>query len=567
MAIVLRKHQLSAALEIESSWRKGSKNTLSVLPTGAGKTILKAEMAKRHLAENNNHVVVILAHRDVLLEQISTALCLFNLPHSFITSVKTRKQITDTHLTEFGKSFDTPGARIIVASVDKLRQTDTSYINDIVSLWMIDEAHHVLDGSKWEDCISRFHKAKGLGVTATPMRADKRGLGRHANGVFDDMSVGATMHELIELNMLSPYKIYCPPVLVDYTGVNTTASGDLNQTKNAKATDKAEITGDVIKNYKRIANGKQTICFTCNIEHGEHVAKAFNDAGIRAVNLSSKTEPGLRNRRIKEFKAGLIQVLVNCDLFGEGFDVPSVECVIMLRRTFSYSLFKQQFGRALRILEGKEFGVLIDHVGNVEYMMYEYGLISPHDDPVWTLNDYKNFQVNDDGKKSKSRVCDGCFNKFIPVKPSDLTCPECHHVPTPAQQLSTLKALQAKEADLVEMSIDFINKLLVERNKVNVKPEVNRNKLINGMGKTKAAYGGAAQHKKRYESQQNLRELINEYCLQLWLTGKYDVDAAQRQFEVVFKVNYLKAQVLSSTDADKVSLRIRKELYEMGVLK
>ena len=104
------------------------------------------------------------------------------------------------------------------------------------------------------------------------------------------------------------------------------------------------------------ADGRQAICFTVNIAHSEHVAKQFRDAGISAINLSSEDTTAYRTKMINKFRKGEIKVLVNCDLFGEGFDVPAVECVIMLRKTESYSLFKQQFGRALRIFEGKITG-------------------------------------------------------------------------------------------------------------------------------------------------------------------------------------------------------------------
>ena len=566
MDIVLREHQVAAAILIETSWRNNYLNTLSVLPTGAGKTILKAEMARRELAANPKAVIIVMAHRDVLLEQISDAFCMFGISHSFITSQKTRKQITDMHLDKYGKSFDVQGSRVFICSVDKLRRTDTSHIDTLVTLWMLDEAHHLLAGGKWDDCINRFVYARGLGVTATPIRADKRGLGRWANGLFDDMTCAVTMHELIERNMLSPYRVYCPEVLVDYTNVTTTSSGDYNQVKNAAATDKAEITGDVIKNYKRIASGKQTICFTCNIEHGEHVAAAFKAAGISAVALSSKTESGIRNRRIKEFKAGLITVLVNTDLFGEGFDVPSVECVIMLRKTLSYSLYKQQFGRALRILDGKDYGILIDHVGNVDYMMGAYYLESPHDDPEWSLDDYKKFQVNDDGKKSKAKKCSSCDAKYIPQYPSDVKCPYCLHVETEDEKVSTLKKLQATEADLVEMSNEFITRLMAERNKVDINPATQKVRVEHGLGKGVAAASAAKHHEARFNAQKELRELYDKYCLHTWMQGGHDVESTQRQFEIELGINFLKAQVLGTTDATTLIVKLKDKLNAMGAI-
>lgn len=549
-------HQKNAVTQIMSEWFTNPyANVLSVLPTGAGKTILKAEMARREITDNPNGVVIIFAHRDILLEQISDALCMFGLKHSFITSVKTRKQITDMQILKYGKSFDEDGSRIIVASVDKFRQTDTTFLNELVTLWMLDEAHHLLVDGKWDACIDRFPNARGLGVTATPIRADLKGLGSHANGVFDALVVGATMHELILLERLCTYKVYTPPTYIDMTGVNVTAGGDYNQKKNAKATDKAEVTGDVVKNYLRIAQGKRAICFATNIEHGEHLAQAFRDAGVRAVNLSSKTEPGLRNRKINEFKNGLIDVLVNCDLFSEGFDVPGVEVVIMVRKTMSYSLFKQQFGRMLRVIEGKSHGILIDHVGNVDFMMHKYNLSTPHDDPTWTLDDYKKFQINDDGKKCETKVCSECFNRYYPRSVNDFECPECSHTETVDEQLDTLKKYQAKEADLVPMTIDFIDRLMAQRKQV----DLETNKIpISFTPNTVHRNSAMKNHEKRLIAQDEFRALYDKYCLALWMTGNYDVEAVQMQFEIDFGVNMLNAQVASATDTLRLIVKMKE---------
>ena len=118
MAITLFKHQVKAVNQIIRSWASGHINVLSVLPTGAGKTILLAEMAKRELESNPSGVVIIFAHRDILVEQISEAMCVYGMKHSFITSVKTRKGITDMHMEKFGRSYDEDGSRLIIASVD-----------------------------------------------------------------------------------------------------------------------------------------------------------------------------------------------------------------------------------------------------------------------------------------------------------------------------------------------------------------------------------------------------------------------------------------------------------------
>ena len=552
--VTLRPHQVEASSQIDKSWIQ-HRNVLSILPTGAGKTILKAQKAMEEV--NRGGTVIIFAHRDVLLEQISAALCLFGLPHTFITSKPVRTSITDMHVREYGQSFWVEGSKIIVASVDKYGLSDTTYIDGLITLWMLDEAHHYLGGGKWDKCIDPLVNARGLGVTATPLRADKKGLGAWSSGVFDDMVVGATMGQLIERGMLAPYRIYVPPCQIDMTGMRATASGDYNQKELAKRSDKASITGDAVQHYQRLAPGKQAIAFTVNIEHGEHVANAFKNAGISAVNLSSKTPPAERAKRIMEFKQGKIKILVNCDLFGEGFDVPAVECVIMLRKTESYSLFKQQFGRALRVLAGKEYGILIDHVGNVDYMMHTYGLTSPHDDPVWTLDDARKMQKGA-GEPIPSRRCYECNAKYVPKTASDKECPYCEHEETEAESLDTLKKLQAKEGNLVEMSIDFIDGIMTKKREVDMSEEEFKNRpAIQNLPQV-AKNSVIANHRKRGNAQIVLRDLIKRWLEHEWMYGEHDIESAQRQFEIVFKVNYLKAQVLSEREALELTTKIQR---------
>lgn len=518
-------------------------------------TILMASKAAQEVEAGG--VVVIFAHRDVLLEQISEALCLFGLQHNFYTSQKTQNRITTRNHVKFGDSFYNQQARVIVASVDTFFRRDLTTIAPLVTLWMMDETHHLLDSSKWHRCIDPLINARGLGVTATPIRADKKGLGRHADGVFDAMTVGATMHQLITNGMLSPYRVYTPPSRLDLTGVNTTSSGDYNNTKLAAATDKSDITGDAIEHYLKLAEGKQAICFTVNIEHGEHVAEQFRKAGVKAVNLSSKTPDAERDKRVQEFRDGHIQVLVNCDLFGEGFDVPAVECVIMLRKTQSYSLFKQQFGRALRVCEGKDFGILIDHVGNVEHFMSEFNLQYPHDDPEWTL-DRLNKKKKGVNKPAVGRICPKCFARYVPSTHNNHQCPYCHHVETKEEELDALKKFQAKAGNLVEMEIDVITNLLNKRDQVMKDPEQLRRQMNFGGAPAIAVNSAVVNHKKRRDAQLILQDLIQSWCSRRYREEEVtDVKAVQQAFELEFGVNILKAQVLSERETLQLVDKIR----------
>ncbi|AHK11764.1 helicase [Shewanella sp. phage 1/44] len=578
--IQLRQHQIEAIAQADALYASGLRNVCLVLPTGAGKTIVKAEYARR--GRDRGEPCILFAHRDVLLGQISDALCIMKIHHSFIAAKGTVNDITTDNLQKHGNSYYSPTSTVIVASVDTFFRRDVSQIAPIIKWWMLDETHHLTLDSKWHKCVSLLPNARGLGVTATPIRGDKKGLGRGEpckweereviengvgvgyesvpvlftnDGVFDGIVVGTDMGTLIERGMLAPYRIFTPPKLVDTSGIKVTASGDYNTKDLARETDKQHITGDVIKHYQSIAHGKQTICFTVNIEHGNHVAAQFRAAGILAVNLSSKDSSAVRKREIDKFKRGETQVLINCDLFGEGFDVPAVECVIMLRETLSYSLFKQQFGRCLRVIDGKEFGILIDHVGNVEYHMLHQNLDYPHDDPVWSLERQpKAAKTKPDPKPS--RVCPKCFAYYKPTSSAQHECPACSHIETPDEELNSLIMYQEKRGQLVEMNIDFVNNIVIQRKKVDESPESMKNRMQYGGAPQVAINSAVNNQRKRLNAQAQLRSVIQSWCEAACFNEQLNQKATANAFEVTFGINIYKAQVLSEREATELRLKI-----------
>lgn len=553
--ITLFEHQDKSVTAIEKSWAAGNRNVLLVLPTGAGKTLVKAEVARKKLylefamnAMMNPEVTIIFAHRDVLLSQISDAMCMVGVRHTFIASKPTVNNICNLNVAKHGDSFYDETSKVIIASVDaylaKLKKGQLKHLIPLVGLWQLDEAHHLLEDNKWGWCVESLVNANGLGVTATPLRADGKGLGRHAEGVFDDMIVGSSMGELISLGRLSPYKIYVPPMKVDVSGMRATSSGDYNQKELAKRTDKSEITGDAVQHYLRIANGMQAITYCVNIGHSEHVADQFNKAGIPSKALSSNTPIGERQRAIEDFKRGTIKNLTNADLFGEGFDVPALECGIMLRKTQSYSLFKQQFGRPLRAKEDKPYGVIIDHVNNVRDMMAKYNLSAPHDDPVWTLDRPNGKRSNGDGENIPvGRVCPECAAFYIPHKPSIKVCPDCHHEETPEEANAAQRELQVVDGNLVELSVDAIDALINEIHKVNKPVEQLRHEMKNAP--SVARNGAANKHYLRQTAQNRLREAIQSWCEGVAFHNQWDIKTVQQEFEVEFGLHILKAQTLS----------------------
>jgi predicted RNA-binding Zn-ribbon protein involved in translation (DUF1610 family) len=256
---------------------------------------------------------------------------------------------------------------------------------------------------------------------------------------------------------------------------------------------------------------------------------------------------------LKDFRNGKYQNLVNCDLFGEGFDVPAVAAVIMLRKTDSYSLFKQQFGRGLRLFEGKVYGILLDHVGNVKRHC-QHG--APHDDPVWTLDAGK--KSNDDGERSLARICPSCFHYYTPTTMNQYLCPDCGHEETKAEINQAEQNFQHEDGELVELEIDFIQQLLAKKAEVDMPVHFVKAKYA---GQTSIVRSGAMnRHVRRQYAQQILRGHIQDWCVKNNPDNLYDVKTVQGMFNMKFGINIYKAQVLSERLAYELAETIRGEV-------
>lgn len=375
MSIVLRPYQNTLVERTRANFIVGRRRQLLVLPTGGGKTICFSYMAGA--AKSKGLTVWILAHRVELLEQISKTLTDFGVHHGMIAPgfVGDRRQ------------------QVQVASVFTLaRRLDRYQAPDLI---IVDEAHHAISKSTWGTVINTFPKARLLGVTATPIRLSGEGLG----DLFEVMVQGPTVSDLIEQGALSPYRLFAPAG-VDLSGVHS-KMGDFVRGELADAMNKRSITGDAVSHYNKLAPGKRAIAFCVSVEHAEHVATQFREAGIPASSIDGSMDKSLRKSVLASFTAGDIRVLTSCDLVSEGFDVPSIECAILLRPTQSLGLYLQQVGRALRLFPGKTEAIILDHAGNVK----RHGL--PDEDRIWSL----------DGKSKKR----GSKPSEAPIK----TCPKC----------------------------------------------------------------------------------------------------------------------------------------------
>lgn len=418
-APILRPDQAKLTAEIYQAWNNGARNVLAVLPTGGGKSVISSGIVADKLRMGRRQAII--AHRNELVSQLSGHLAVREIPHRIIAPNNIVAQIVNEHRAEYGgRHFVNQSAPTTVAGVDTLNSRAGEFKPWALQIsdWLIDEAHHVLAANKWGTAVEMFANAQGLGVTATPSRADGKGLGAHHDGVFNAMVLGPDMRQLIELGALTDYEFALPESDFQIDENAITDSGDFSHKKMQEASNRSHITGDVVTEYIRHAIGKRAIVFAVSVEDANKIAENFQTFGITAAALSAKTPSNIRAEYIRRFRLGTLTILVNVDLFSEGFDVPACEVVIMARPTASLSVYLQQIGRGLRVVNGKRFGLIIDHVGNWK----RHGL--PDKPHHWTIDRRE--------KRAKKKPdaeeipLTRCMNETC-AKPYDKALPRCPH--------------------------------------------------------------------------------------------------------------------------------------------
>lgn len=414
--ITLRPYQETAKAGIFNAWSSMFINVLLLMPTGSGKTKSFVSLIIDTLNSSQPLPTAVLVHRKELVAQISLTLAEEGVYHNIIASRKDIKGIIGLHRQELNRQFYNVHAPVTVISVDTLLSRKDVYKNwaKTIRQFVVDEAAHVLRGNKWGKALAMFENARGLGVTATPERLDRKGLGSHVDGIFDTMVEGPTTRWLIDNGYLSKYKIAVPPSdFADHLESKSDKS-DYSKKTMMQASKKSHIVGDVVANYQKFANGKQAILFATDVQTSEAMAAKFREAGITAESLDGTTPEAKRLDVLARFKRREIKVLLNVDLFDEGLDVPGIECVIMARPTKSLGKYLQMIGRGLRLAEGKPYAIIIDHVGNVKY----HGL--PCEVRSWTLD-----RIRKRGEKvNLIRICKN-YMCNAPYDRSETECPWC----------------------------------------------------------------------------------------------------------------------------------------------
>ena len=326
----LRHYQL-AAKKAALSALKRDKSTLLVLPTGTGKTIVFATIAKEFKGR-----VLVVAHTQELLHQARHKFQMIGEPLPTL---------------EQARNVGCRKATTVVASRQTLQGDRLSrWSRDHFDLIIIDEAHRAA-AREYRNIRDHFNTAKVLGVTATPNRNDKQSIMRH----FDNISFQYTLKEAIESDYLCPIRYTSIPVSPDMSRVRKTC-GDITK---AEAGHRLEpYLSDIADHLKEPLGSRKCIAFLPLKEVSKQFAAICNNAGISAVHVDDSTKD--RAQINKDFKDGKFQILCNVMIYTEGFDEPSIEAVLPLRATFSPSLYTQMVGRGTRIHEGKKDLLIIE---------------------------------------------------------------------------------------------------------------------------------------------------------------------------------------------------------------
>jgi superfamily II DNA or RNA helicase len=312
-----------------------------------------------------------------------------------------------------------------VASVQTVARRLHLLPRDFFQLLVVDEAHHTT-ASQWSATIAHFSQAKLLGVTATPIRGDGRGLGEH----YQAMVQGPTAAELTSEGYLAPARVLAPPGF-DSAGLRK-RMGDFD-TKQAEQR-VGTIMGDCVGHYRKHLDGQTAIAFCCSVAHAEAVARLFMGAGIPAASIDGSMTSEQRRDLLQALGTGRIKVLTSCALIGEGVDVPSVGGCILLRPTASVGLHLQMIGRCLRPSPGKAAAVVLDHVGNTLRLGHH---LEPRE---WTLD---GLAKRDREKAPSVKVCPQCFAAMASQAKQ---CGECGHT-----FAAEVRELQQVEGELVEV--------------------------------------------------------------------------------------------------------------------
>ena len=345
----LRPYQAEAKAAIYREWEDKDR-TLLVLPTGCGKTVVFADIARERTAVGR---VLILAHREELLSQASD-------------KIKSLCGL-ECAVEKAGQTCAGSDKQIIVGSVQTLMSEKrlSRFTPDFFKTVIVDEAHHALAKS-YQNVLTHFDSAKVLGVTATPDRGDMKDL----NGFFESLAYEYNLRDAVRQGFLSPIRVQTMPLNIDLGGVKVSC-GDFQASDIGHALE--PYLEDIADEMAKVCRDKHTVVFLPLVSISQSFRDILNRKGFRAAEVNGESKN--RDVILQEFEEGKYNVLCNSMLLTEGWDCPIVDCIVVLRPTKVRSLYCQMIGRGTRLYPGKDHLLILDFL----WMTGKHNLVHPAD--------------------------------------------------------------------------------------------------------------------------------------------------------------------------------------------
>lgn len=413
----LREYQTEAIEKIREKIRStGQKRIILQAACGAGKTIIAAEIVKNALDKDSK--VLFLHNRRDLVHQTVKKFEEYGIGDSVGVIMA-----GEDHMLR------KPVQVVSIQTYIRRIKVDDEWLHD-ADLVIFDECHSSLAPTYQQVMDKYMERSVILGLTATPCRADGRGLGK----IYDHIVLCIGILDLTEMGFLVPM-VHFGPSAPDLKKIKITA-GDYNKKELGEVMDKAQLIGDTYENWMRLAGDRQTVIFAVNVKHSKHFRDQFTARGISIEHIDAHTPDDERESTYARFECGDTQVLTNVGICTEGSDFPNVGCIVIARPTKSYGRYIQMAGRGLRPHPGKKDCILLDHSGCIKM----HGFVD--DEMYWTLNDREKAWKKPPKKKEKpSLTCDMCSHEFRGKR-----CPECGY-----EIKDYGKKIEAIEAELKEM--------------------------------------------------------------------------------------------------------------------
>lgn len=567
MTVNLRTYQADLKASTYHQWHLGHKVVVMRLDTGGGKTAILANIVQEHAGNS-----CVIAHRHEIVAQLSLMLARYGVRHNVIAAKKTRERIAALHVKVVGRCFIDPNAPCTVASVDTLVRKDIAEWAKTVTLWIVDEGHHLVEDNKWHTVIENFSNpnCRGLLPTATPKRADGLGLGRReigGNGVADVMVEGPPMRWLIEEGYLTDYRVVCATShMVELLG-EVGKSGDWSHAQLRAANEQSPIVGNVVETYQRVDGGgvkgipavskhRTGIVFAPDTATATEILHGLRAARFVAELVTGETDPDVRARVFQYLETGQIDVVVVVDIVSEGTDLPALILGSFARASASLALYMQQFGRILRPLPTPAFlaartkeerlaaiaaspkphAIIIDHVGN----FLRHG--PPDRQRVWSLTGTRGKNGPSDAIPHRACLNPECAQAYERFRT------ECPYCCTPAPPPAERSSPAIVEGDMDLLDPDVLAALRGQADAAIMSVEEYRQKLAASGLPQKFIWANAKHQAAKIAHQEALRSVME------WWGGIHHTNGLkdreiQKLFFIRFAVDVMTAQTLGPDDA------------------